>query len=112
MLSDGSQPVNSPPPAWDIYAQQLFHHRYGYPLWMPEYDPRLGEVEIGDVGYVSEGAFIRLFNAMRPADDPLNADGVPDGFVMLVPNPRLLKCHYVARLTDTRTWTEYGRYCI
>ncbi|GJE89753.1 hypothetical protein PsYK624_058590 [Phanerochaete sordida] len=74
-----------------VYAEQLVSRGYGLPLWRPEPANPMDEVEIGDVGYVSEGEFIRLFNAMRPADDPLNADGVPSGFVILQPSARLLR---------------------
>ena len=35
--------------------------RYGYALWHPE-PHKTGEAQIGDVGYIREGAFIRLFN--------------------------------------------------
>ncbi|EKM48633.1 uncharacterized protein PHACADRAFT_266239 [Phanerochaete carnosa HHB-10118-sp] len=78
-------------PAVD-YAEQLVGRGHGLPLWYPEpTEGSFGEVEIGDVGYVSEGAFIRLFNALHPADHPINVHGVPEGFVMLEPNPSLLR---------------------
>ena len=73
-----------------VYAEQLVGRGYGLPLWHPEPTQNFGEVEIGDVGYISEGTFIRLFNALRPAGDPANAGGVPEGFVMLKPNTSLL----------------------
>ncbi|GJE89740.1 hypothetical protein PsYK624_058460 [Phanerochaete sordida] len=72
-----------------IYAEQLVSRGYGLPLWHPE-PTKFGEVELGDVGFVSEGSFIRLFNAMRPAHDPINDDGVPPDFVILQVNERLL----------------------
>lgn len=65
-----------------VYAEQLVGRGYGLPLWHPE-PTKFGEVEIGDVGFVSEGQFIRLFNAMQSADHAVNARGVPAGFVML-----------------------------
>ncbi|EGN94854.1 hypothetical protein SERLA73DRAFT_143743 [Serpula lacrymans var. lacrymans S7.3] len=69
--------------AYNIYAQQLSELCHGYPLWFPEpcmYD----EVTVGDVGYVREGVFHRLFNATRASDHPSNAlYGVPEGFVQL-----------------------------
>ena len=74
-----------------VYAEQLVNRGYGLPLWRPEPVTPTDEVEIGDVGYVSEGEFIRLFNTMKPAGDPLNANGVPSGFVMLQPGPWLLR---------------------
>lgn len=76
-------------PARFTYAEQLAGRGYGLPLWYPEPTQYSGvpcEVEIGDVGYVSEGCFKRLFNVMRPKSDPLNVHGVPNGFVILEPN--------------------------
>ncbi|KIJ47271.1 hypothetical protein M422DRAFT_66584 [Sphaerobolus stellatus SS14] len=57
-----------------IYAEQLGLKRagyYGYPLWQAE--PAAGlAADIGDVGYVSQGSWIRLFNVFKPADDAAN----------------------------------------
>ncbi|OCH91641.1 hypothetical protein OBBRIDRAFT_728460 [Obba rivulosa] len=65
--------------AYKIYAEQLFPLGHGHPLWEPE-PTRFGEVQIGDVGYMRGGAFHRLFNALRPADDPANVEfGCPGG---------------------------------
>ena len=50
---------------WDIYAEELMHYRYGYPLLVPEPDPSVSEVEIGDVGYLHEGGFYQLFSSMK-----------------------------------------------
>ena len=74
----------------DIYAEQLIPLGYGYPLWQPE-PTKHGEVLIGDVGFISGGCFYRLFNAMLPQDDPINARGVPEEFQVLeVDNTELL----------------------
>lgn len=44
-----------------IYPSSLALLGQGYALWYPE--PHItGEPQIGDVGYVGEGSFIRLFN--------------------------------------------------
>ncbi|GJE94300.1 WD40 repeat domain-containing protein [Phanerochaete sordida] len=52
---------SSPQAAHSIYPASLSALGYGYPLWHPE--PHItGEPQIGDVGYLREGAFIRLFN--------------------------------------------------
>ncbi|KZT08295.1 uncharacterized protein LAESUDRAFT_648915 [Laetiporus sulphureus 93-53] len=68
----------------DIYAKELFQCRYGLPLWFPK-PGRLGEVLIGDVGFLQGGAFIHLFNAARPADDEVNkVYGVPDDFEQFI----------------------------
>lgn len=44
-----------------VYPTSLFSLGLGYALWYPE-PHETGESQIGDVGYVHEGAFIRLFN--------------------------------------------------
>ncbi|EMD33957.1 hypothetical protein CERSUDRAFT_107747 [Gelatoporia subvermispora B] len=41
------------------------------PLWEPE-RTKYGEVEIGDVGYLHNGGFYRLFNATFLASNPIN----------------------------------------
>ncbi|EKM58783.1 uncharacterized protein PHACADRAFT_248873 [Phanerochaete carnosa HHB-10118-sp] len=51
-----------PPSAPDeIYASSLQTLYLGHALWYPE-PHGTGEPQIGDVGFVNEGAFIRLFN--------------------------------------------------
>lgn len=73
-------------PAYDIYAKELWGLGHGHPLWGPEPDPHYGEVRLGDVGYLSNGYFSFLFNSMRRADDPVNAEcGVPANFQMFQP---------------------------
>ncbi|KAI0719164.1 hypothetical protein C8T65DRAFT_736858 [Cerioporus squamosus] len=72
--------------AWDIYAKELLPLRHGHPLWYPEPCAEFGELRIGDVGYLREGHFTFLFNAMRDADHPVNAKrGVPCGFEVFDP---------------------------
>lgn len=70
------------PAAHDIYARMLRELRRGEPLYYPE-PRREGPVEIGDVGYTKDGAFYRLFNVSRPADDPAQQFGTPPGFVQI-----------------------------
>jgi hypothetical protein len=56
---------------YDIYRDRLAttHAAFGHALWEPSPDGGYGPVKIGDVGYVSEGKFHRLFNALLPSDD-------------------------------------------
>lgn len=68
------------PAAYDIYADQLRELRRGQALYYPEPSPEEGPVEIGDVGFTKQGAFCRLFNVARSADDPAQLLGVPEGF--------------------------------
>ncbi|KAH9915535.1 uncharacterized protein B0H18DRAFT_1124858 [Fomitopsis serialis] len=83
--------IRSLTPIENVYARQLFPLGKGYPLWYPEprEESEAGKVHLGDVGYLHRGAFVRLFNAMRGADDvvnqrPDNMPNVPDGFEKLV----------------------------
>ena len=63
----------------NIYREQLIRLDYGHALWEPNpvegfYD----RVTIGDVGYLSDGFFHRMFNVTLPCDDPSNQrHGVP-----------------------------------
>jgi hypothetical protein len=68
------------PAAHDIYSDQLRELRRGHALYYPEPSPDEGPVEIGDVGYTRQGAFCRLFNVSRSADDPAQILGVPEGY--------------------------------
>lgn len=72
-----------------VYAEQLLPRGQGLPLWEPE-PSELGEIHIGDVGFIYEGGFCRLFNATRSEGDPMNVCGVPEGFVPLIYNERAL----------------------
>jgi hypothetical protein len=72
--------------AAEVYARQFISKGYGMPLWQPE-PTKFGEVLIGDIGFLQNGCFYRLFNATKPSDDPINRYcGVPTDFVPLVYN--------------------------
>ncbi len=94
--------------AADVFAEQLAHYGHGRPMWSPEPtegpDYKMREVRIGDVGHIDEdGAFHRLFNVTVDEDHPYNSGGVPDNFVPLKFNKRLLAVK--PRLLDP------GAYC-
>lgn len=72
-----------------VYAKQLFYRGHGLPMWIPE-PSEFGTVQIGDVGYVVDGCFYRLFNATKPADHSLNCNGVPASYEPLVFKPSLV----------------------
>jgi hypothetical protein len=64
---------------WTIYANQLVPKRNGHALWEP--NPGASPaVELADVGYLKDGAFIRLFNASKVLGDKSNNLGVPEGY--------------------------------
>ena len=80
-----------------IFAEELLVKKHGYPLWRP--DPRcwgddvpteyiVSGVRIGDVGVVTnDGSFDCIFNVYLPPEDPINRNGVPDGFSPLTSSP-------------------------
>ncbi|KAF8263073.1 hypothetical protein EI94DRAFT_626048 [Lactarius quietus] len=65
---------------FDTFRDQIAiaHPAFGHALWEP--DPgEFPAVEVGDVGFVRDGKFHRLFNALLPADHPSNESrGVPE----------------------------------
>jgi hypothetical protein len=76
---------------YDIYRDQLAitHPSFGYALWDPSPVGERGSVKVGDVGFVREGRFFRLFNALLPADDPSHKETpLPEYHEPLIPNPR------------------------
>ena len=71
---------------YDIFRGQLAitYPGYGHALWEPS--PGDHVVGVGDVGYIYEGRFIRLFNILLPADDPSHETfGVPDDHKLFKP---------------------------
>ena len=73
------------------YAKALRNLGYGEPQWQPEPHDEDGEVLLGDVGFVEDGRFCRLFNVTRSADDPIHEkSGVPTGFKVLEYNENAL----------------------
>ena len=68
----------------DVYREQLSSLYHGLALWKPNPVGLYDQVSIGDVGYVSEGAFIRMFNVTLPWDDESNRKfGKPDSYDVL-----------------------------
>jgi hypothetical protein len=75
-------PVHHP---FKIYREQLSTEYQGTALWNPNpveglfKDP--GHVTIGDVGYLENGIFMRIFNVKLPRDDPSNTFiEIPEGY--------------------------------
>jgi hypothetical protein len=62
---------------------------YGLALWEPGPGGQYDTVEVGDVGFVREGHFQRLFNVLHPRDHPShrNLSLVPDDHEQLQPIP-------------------------
>ena len=71
-------PVEQP---FNVYREQLSSLYHGLALWKPCPEGLYDQVAIGDVGYISEGAFIRMFNVTLPWDDASNRTlGTPNRY--------------------------------
>jgi hypothetical protein len=87
---------------YDTYRDQLASLYHGHALWVPDPAGLYDRIQVGDVGYVRQGHFFRMFNALLPANDPTQAYGVPEGFVPLNTGP----------FTNIRTLILFqGDYC-
>jgi hypothetical protein len=63
-------PVDQP---WNVYREQLSSLYHGYALWEPAPVKSLyDKVSIGDVGYVYNGFFYRMFNVTLQWDNSKN----------------------------------------
>ena len=71
---------------YNIYREELGikYPDYGHALWEPGPGGCYTSVEIGDVGFIRQGYFHRLFNILLPEDDPSHKDGVPQHHEPLV----------------------------
>ena len=57
----------------NVYWNQLLALSHGIALWNPNPPNKIfNNVSIGDVGYLQEGTFIRMFNVMLPWNHPSN----------------------------------------
>ena len=72
---------------YEIFREQLAikYSSYGYALWEPRPTNPYRPVQIGDVGFIPDGRFYRIFSALLPADDPSQEFGVPEYHEPLVP---------------------------
>ncbi|KAH9941405.1 hypothetical protein B0H21DRAFT_550868 [Amylocystis lapponica] len=79
LLSNPNQLATTDMDPLDVDNVELTPHRLGYRLQNPE-PSMASEIEIGDVGYISQGQYRRLFNATKDADHEVNKHGVPYRF--------------------------------
>ena len=66
---------------YDIFRDELAlkYPAYGHALWAPSPGGLYLSVQVGDVGFIREGKFIRLFNVLLPQDHPSHENfGVPE----------------------------------
>ncbi|KAI0282013.1 hypothetical protein BGY98DRAFT_157995 [Russula aff. rugulosa BPL654] len=76
---------------FNIYRDQLSSLYHGLALWDPKPVENLhkqpSHVSIGDVGYLDNGAFMRMFNVTLPCDDPSNKLlGKPEKYERIKPS--------------------------
>ena len=65
----------------------IAHPAFGHALWEPDPGKQCHPVEVGDVGYIRQGKFHRLFNALLPESHPSHATfGVPEDHEPLRPS--------------------------
>lgn len=69
---------------YDIFREQLSitYPTYGHALWEPIPGEPNNPVRVGDVGFIRNGQFHRLFNALLSAEDQ---SCVPEHYEQLVP---------------------------
>ena len=72
-------------PPFTVYRDQLTALSHGLALWNPNPPKKIyNNVSIGDVGYLHEGTFIRMFNVTLPCDHPSNVLlGKPEPYDLL-----------------------------
>ena len=72
---------------YDVFRGQLAikYPIYGHALWDPSPLRLCSPVEVGDVGFIREGRFHRLFNALLSVDHPSHKSGVPEYHEPLIP---------------------------
>ncbi|KAH9003548.1 hypothetical protein EDB86DRAFT_2799022 [Lactarius hatsudake] len=99
---------------YDTYRDQLASLYHGHALWMPDPAGLYDRVQVGDVGYVKQGQFLRMFNALLPADDNAQVYGVPGGYVPLNMGPfnniRALNLSHGDYCSNTVTVDRGGRH--
>jgi hypothetical protein len=61
-----------PLPPYYIYRDQLTSLYHGLALWEPDPGNLYETVSVGDVGYVTDGYFVRMFNVLLAWDHPSN----------------------------------------
>jgi hypothetical protein len=69
------------PTHYDTYREELGqkYPGFGYALWEPDPGDENPQVKVGDVGFIRQGRFHRLFNALLPANHESHERfGVPE----------------------------------
>ena len=88
--------IMSSPLPHNVYREQLASLYLGHALWDPDPSDFYEKVSVGDVGFMINGLFFRMFNVRLPWDHPSNRLlGEPDPYKPLdlgpFPNIRVSK---------------------
>jgi hypothetical protein len=107
------------PPIQKTYELEMYKQGHGLGMWLPE--PELVQVETsssspqlvpsfvspGDVGFLYNSGFFKLFNIFREPDHPSQFRGVPSTFEQL--NIKDLQTWSNARFFPAETVIKSGR---
>ena len=99
-------------PSFTVYQNQPTALYHGLAVWNPDPSKRIyNNVSIGDVGYLHQETFVRLFNVTLPWDHPSNGlVGKPEPYEPLncgpftnVSESRLFEGAYYSRYVSAET---------
>ncbi|KAL1949395.1 hypothetical protein VTO73DRAFT_8276 [Trametes versicolor] len=86
--------------AWNVYAKELYHLGHGYPLWVPNPEPRTSrEVEIADLGWVRDGQFVHLLRCKETQAELQPHQVQPENYVSFNP-PNLVTSGPIEKITQ------------
>ncbi|KAH9021558.1 hypothetical protein EDB85DRAFT_413948 [Lactarius pseudohatsudake] len=84
----------------------LAYPAFGHALWEPDPGTQAPPVEVGDVGFIRDGKFHRLFNVLFPANHPSHESrGVPEDHEQLQPR---LRDHIDRGTLNPNNFYSYG----
>jgi hypothetical protein len=65
---------------YDVYHEEIAikHAAHGHVLWVPSPGGLYPAVQVGEIGFIREGKFHRLFNILFPENHPSHESGVPE----------------------------------
>jgi hypothetical protein len=90
---------------YDIFRDELGsrYPAYGHALWEPDPGELYNSVEVGDVGFIREGRFHRLFNALLTGGHELQSSSVPEYHEPLIPKQQPYICTGTLRPNNLRS---------
>ena len=102
--------MSSPQPHYSVYREQLTSLYHGHALWEPDPANLYERVSVGDVGFIREGYFCRMFNVLLGPEHPSNRIiGEPDPYEPISLGPfvnisrsRLSRGDYHSRFVSTQ----------